>query len=172
MVADLAEYAHALTKVHAHPIYQELMSFDSSFHSPLLPTSRWGMPAYALFSANQAILFDDFSPPGLPDRWLAFDARHLRPLAFGLTAVVSFTAHELLQAPDVVPPPMTMEVARANLTEQISLLGQLAPLFFTHGAAGHDQRSRLLDLLTVSVPTGVVAWEAELTPDFFAWLAA
>jgi hypothetical protein len=165
-------YDEVVQKIYSSETWQKCLSMDSSWHSTILPTRRWGKPALCLFVCPAELSPDEPSVVYPPDRWAVFDARWGRLMLYALVDIFSFSREPWppLQRRDS-PEPQTIAEARIALGELRELIEELMPKFFAGPDSGSDveKRHRLRDLLC-SDSAGLDAWERLIAPDFFDWL--
>lgn len=138
--------------------------------SPLLPTRRWSLPAYAAYTCPAVRLPEEPLELDTPDSWLAIDAENGSLLAYALVSVVPF-ADRLPEGPVTVRPVgRSLAAVREDRRRFGELMTEAAPAFFAGADGDPAVRSDLAEMLAQVLPAEALPWDEGLAPDFFAWV--
>lgn len=137
--------------------------------SLLLPTRRFGFPAYAAFASPS--LRDPGKPvtQGPPDRWWLLDARRGSLALFAMCRIYHFadTHFETVVLPS---PTGTLANLREELADIRTQMDGIVLTFFQGEAGDQATQRKLLAALKSRIPELIWPQYEAIAPDFFLWL--
>lgn len=152
-----------------HPVRIAEVAVEQ-FVSTALPTRRWSLPAYAVYTCSALRAPGEPLELDTPDSWLAIDAEYGTLLAYALVSLVPF-ADRVPEGPVTVPPVgRSLTAVREDRRRFGELMTQAAPAFFAGEGGDPAVRSDLAEMLSQVLPAETLPWYEGLTPDFFEWV--
>jgi len=169
---EFLNYEQILDKFRRGAVKQETIPVEHEI-SLVLPTHRFGTPAYAGFAS--AALRRPGLPvtQGAPDRWFGLDAKNGTCLLFARTSIHSFAPSYLVfDTVEVTRTGMSFEEGRAARSELTEALNTLSPQFLSFEAGDPLERHKALEMLQKLVSRELWPRYNALVGDFFEWLGA
>jgi hypothetical protein len=152
-----------------HPVRVAEVALEHFVSCPL-PTRRWSIPAYAVYTCPAARIPGEPLELDPPDSWLAIGAEDGTLLAYALVSVVPF-ADGLSEEPVTVQPVgRSLAAVREDRRRLGELMTEAAPAFFAGEGGDPAVRSDLAEMLSQVLPAAALPWDEGLAPDFFEWV--